>query len=131
MAAHRALWADRPRFLWTLSFLLSVAGTCAVLGGLASLTAFCNDHPPVGMGAGFKTSPEWARESAEVRSGRGNRRLRLHAALVCLPACRLSCAHASSSPLPPSPVHYQQMMRLQKTPVTSSNGEFQCERFFR
>ncbi len=51
------LWEDKPRLYFTAAFLLSVGGTCFVLGGLAAMTAYCFDHQPLGLASAFKMYP--------------------------------------------------------------------------
>ena len=63
--------------LFTISFLVAVGGTIVTMGGLAAMTAFCWDHQPLGLGAGFKVTP--------VRPG-----MRLHSRANCLQAGALS-----------------------------------------
>ena len=150
------LWDDKPRLWFTLSFLLSVGGTCFTLGGLAALTAYCWDHQPLGLAAGFKLEPVrgaggggWVgSELARVcmlgvqACGAGGACGRRPGARLCLQLPRaLSHTNYTLPPFPsPLPTHLptqpytsktNEVMRIEKAVVTSTTGTFQCDKYFR
>lgn len=71
MAAGGATLKERLRqdmhtLLFALAYLVAWGGTFAVLGGLSSLTAYCLDNQPLGLGKGFDLTPPKTAFTAQV-----------------------------------------------------------------